>query len=114
MKKYILLSLLSISLFGCFFNRVSTVQDTKDWYQKYYVGQTDNHVSPLYYKGSNEKFHFYICRSMDEWVNFKIRYEELKLEEILPLLKNSFQKDTTSHPGYYAVDPLNDFKKISQ
>jgi hypothetical protein len=93
-----------------------TVQETKDWYKEYYVGQSAQprpFTSQIYYRGSDDKFHHFISRSMDEWVFIKIKRDELTITDERPKWAAS-QGSSASSIGYYPIDPLDNFKKIEQ
>lgn len=100
-----------VFLVGCSSNpRVWTVEETKEWYEQYSAEQSEemkSFLSPLYYQGSTNECHYFMCRLMDESVFIKIKIDDLKLDEIKPK-----EEDSTAY--YYAVDPLNDFKKIEE
>jgi len=94
-----------------------TVQETQDWYKKYYVDQTDQDkpfVSPLYYRGSNDTHHFFGARSMDEAFFIKIKVTDLSLIDVRPKWKTADKSESAGSFGYYAVDPLQNFKRVSR
>lgn len=97
--------------------RTWTVQQTKDWYQKYYVSQPQRarpFVSNMYYSGSNEKYHYFTSRFMDEWVFIRINTDELNIADLRPEWTSSSRGDLTASFGYYPVNPLKDFEKMGR
>jgi hypothetical protein len=100
-------------------SRIWTVQEATDWYKKYYINQPIRErplVSPLYYRGTNNEFHYFICRSIDEWVYIKIDINQLKLKDIQPVwdYETSKNLDSSSNYGYYQVDPINNFERVKK
>ncbi|HEU5148427.1 MAG TPA: hypothetical protein VFT90_16990 [Chryseosolibacter sp.] len=93
--------------------RTWTVPEAKAWYQQHYVTpreQSWSFVSPLYYRGSDDQFHFFVSRYFDDWVFIKIEIDELTIFDIRPRWK--YSNENRGSIGYYPVDPLNDFKKL--
>ncbi len=119
MKKLMLILIFVSTISGCTSigaMRSWTVQETKDWYKEYYVGQPVQArpvTSQIYYRGSDDKFHYFISRSMDEWVFIKIRRDELAITDERPKWTSN-QSSSTNAIGYYPVDPLDNFKRIEQ
>lgn len=120
MKKSILILIVTSTIFSCTtigMMRTWTVQETKDWYQEYYVGQPVQprpFVSPIYYRGTDDKFHYFISRYLDEWVYIKIKKDELTIADERPKSKIFSGGSSTSSFGYYPVDPHDNFKRIEQ
>ena len=97
--------------------RTWTVQQTKDWYQKYYVNQPARprpFVSNMYYSGSSDKYHYFTSRFMDEWVFIRINADDLNIADMRPEWTSSSRGDSTASFGYYPVNPLNDFEKMER
>jgi hypothetical protein len=110
---FLLMTILSCATIGAM--RTWTVQETKDWYKEYYVNQPNQprpFVSQIYYRGSNDKYHYFISRYMDEWVFMKIKVEELTIGDVRPEWTSSSKSDSAGLFGYYPVDPLDNFKKV--
>lgn len=121
MRKQITLILFSVlAISGCTTigsMRTWTIQETQDWYRKNYLNQTKQprlFVSPLYYRDSNEKYHYFVSRSVDEWINIKINVDSLIIIDRRPEWKWKYASDSTGSFGYYPVDPLNNFKRVTQ
>jgi hypothetical protein len=119
MRKQLTLMIFSVlTIAGCSTigsMRTWTVQETQDWYKENYVNQPKQprpFVSRLYYTGSNEKFHYFVSRYMDEWVNVKINIDSVVIIDERPEWKWKYASDSTGAFGYYAVDPLDNFKRI--
>ena len=59
------------------------------------------------YFGTDERWHYYMARSMDTWVTLKIPKDELKISE--EKLHRAMSSDFL---GYYAVDPNKNFSEV--
>lgn len=84
--------------------------ELRDWY----LGnqETDSRfLSPLFYQGTDEKYHHFICRSMDTWVPVKVVKEQINISDIRPYGQVS---QGMPFPGYYSVDPEHGFMKLSE
>jgi hypothetical protein len=60
------------------------------------------------YQGSDEQFHHYIARVMDDWTFIQIRRDELKLDDIRP-----FSRASSAPLYYYLVDPSRNYQTIA-
>ena len=98
MKRLLLILTLSL-LASCQSGGHWTAHELKTWHADY----SD---SPLYYQGSDESFHYFICRPVDNWVPVKVDREEITLEKEIKRESSSLGK----FPGYYTVDPEDKFK----
>lgn len=81
-----------------------TANELRDWY-----GGLDEHrfqPGPVFYRGSDAEFHHFAVRSMDAWVMPRVRRDEIELD-VRPRLGIS----SDPFPGYYVVDPLDEFRK---
>ncbi len=108
MKKIFLLLITYVFLFSCHSGDQWSAEKLRNWYID--LKESDSRfLSPLYYQGTDEKFHYFICRSMDSWVPIKVLKEEIIIKDEEPYLSAS-QAD--HFPGYYPVDPGNGFMRI--
>ena len=82
-----------------------TKKEVVDWYESYKLGIRGG----LGYKGSDQRHHHFIARSMDTWVFIKIKREDLTLSDERQLSRVSY--DPTAH---YAVDPSRGFEKMDR
>lgn len=108
MKQLIAAMILSLLLVGCQTGGTWTARQLG----AQYIGlkKTDSRfLSPLYYQGTDEKFHYFMFRSIDTWVPVKVRKAEIEMADIRPHLSISQAK---AFPGYYAVDPERGFAKV--
>jgi hypothetical protein len=79
-------------------------QEAANWYAKYSSG-----VRWVGYQGSDQQFHYYIARAMDDWVFIQIRTNELTVADPRPY------STASSAPQYhYLVDPSRDYRKIER
>ena len=77
-------------------------QEAADWYAKYH-----SMVRWVGYQGSDDHFHHFIARVMDDWAFIRVDRAELQMDDERPMAKGS------SGPfSYYAVDPSRNFEKI--
>lgn len=82
-----------------------SVAEMKDW-----TAENKNYSTwkgLLLYQGSDAIQHHFISRIFDEWIWFKIKRGELKIQE-----ERVFSNTSSSSLGYYYVDPLDNFRKI--
>ena len=97
-------------LVGCQTGSHWTAKELSDWYIK--LKESDpRFLSPLYYEGTNENYHYFVCRSMDTWVPVKVSKEEIDIEDIRPYVSVS---QAEHFPGYYSVDPEQGFRKVRE
>ena len=109
--KFLVASIFAVYLLvGCQSGGHWTANELRDWYVK--LEQSDpRFLTPLYYRGTDQYFHYFLCRSMDTWVPVKVSKEEIDIEDIRPYESVS---QAEYFPGYYTVDPEQGFKKISE
>ena len=93
-----------IFLAGC----ASHIQDNPAKVAQWYASYEGRFLGAMYYRGSDDQFHYFTCRSMDTWVMIEIPLNELVIEDIRSL--NSISAGGT-FPGYYTVEPSNGFRK---
>jgi hypothetical protein len=95
-------------LSGCA-KSVWTADELKEWYST----TDDNPLlhGPLYYRGTDNQYHHFICRSLDDWCFFKVNKNELPLSDVRPLINIFFG---SPFPGYYVVDPAHGYKRIEE
>jgi hypothetical protein len=104
--------IISIALLFCLSGckkDVWTADELQRWYSPLKQGNP-SFVSPLYYRGTDNNYHYFICRSMDDFVNIKVIKEEIRLDDIKPAISIS----SKPFPGYYAVDPNNGYKRVDE
>ena len=105
--KYLAASILIMFLMtGCGV-RTWTAQELTNWYTSN-VDRSPAHYSPLYYRGSNENYHYFIYRVFDSFVNVKVKRDEIEIDEVKPAI-GIFGKP---FPGYYSVDPNDNYNRI--
>ena len=107
MKKLISALLLAL-LFSCQSGGVWSAQELTEWHGSLTESRAE-FISPLYYRGTDAQYHYFLCRSMDTWVPVQVKTEEIKLTEVKPYVSAS---QSRNFPGYYAVDPGNGYTKI--
>jgi hypothetical protein len=78
-------------------------QEAADWYARY-----GSMVRWVGYQGSDEQFHNYIARVMDDWNFIQVRRDELKVDDVRP-----FSRASSAPLYYYLVDPSRDYQKIA-
>lgn len=95
---------------GCQTGGHWTAEELSDWYIK--LEQSDpRFLSPLYYRGTDQHYHYFLCRSMDTWVPVKVSKGEIEVEDIRPYESVS---QAEHFPGYYTVDPEQGFRKVRE
>ena len=95
-------------LVGCQSGGHWTANELRDWYVE--LKQFDPEiVSPLYYRGTDQRFHYFTCRSIDTWVPVKVSKEEIEIADIRP---HESVSQSENFPGFYSVDPEQEFRKI--
>jgi hypothetical protein len=78
-------------------------QEAVDWYAKY-----SSQVRWVGYQGSDEQFHYYIGRVMDDWSFIRISRDELEVEDERP-----FSRASSAPLYYYLVDPSRNYAKMA-
>jgi hypothetical protein len=109
MKIFILI-FLSLFVLSCQTGGNWSARELQEWY----IGnqETDSQfISPLFYQGSDEKYHHFICRSMDKWVPVKVNKEQINISDVRPYDQTSKNK---SFPGYFIVEPKKGFEKVTE
>jgi hypothetical protein len=81
-----------------------TKQEVVEWYSQYEAAVRGG----LLYRGSDETWHYFIARVMDDWAFIQIKKDELKLED-----ERVYSQASSAPFSYYAVDPSHDFQKIA-
>jgi len=94
-------------LTGCYNNRVWKSNDFVNWYGKYWHDRKHSY-RPLYYRGTGANNHHFMMRTIDSYLLIKIDKHELNMPEEKLYKSGSSAK----FPGYYIVDPMNNFKRI--
>jgi hypothetical protein len=108
MRAFLTLHVVAVSVFlaslqGCRTSPMSK-QEATDWYARY-----GSMVRWVGYQGSDEQFHHFIARVMDDWNFIQIRRDELKLNDEKP-----FSRGSSAPLYYYLVDPSRDYQKIGE
>lgn len=80
-----------------------TKQEVVEWYAQNGSAVRDG----LLYRGSDQQWHYFIARVMDDWAFIQIKKEELKLEDERP-----YSQASSVTFSFYAVDPSQGFRKI--
>jgi|GEM_PF-2379536 len=110
MKSLLPFLLLPCTLFfsACQTGGTWTADELAQWHQSVTEG-LPAHVSPLWYQGSDERYHHFLCRSMDSWVPVSVPIEQITMDDL-----KDYQGTSSSapFPGYYKVDPQNGFSKL--
>ncbi len=103
------LVIIVICIFGCTNNRIWKNNDFIDWYGKYWHDEKiDENIRALFYRGTSDKYHHFIMRTVDSWLLVRIDKGEVSIEE-----ERQYKTDSSAKfPGYYIVDPMNDYKKV--
>ena len=83
-----------------------TLHEANEWHKKYSNAQM---IGSTFYQGSDKSFHYFISRSMDSWIDYKINKKELELKYEEPK-----EEHISSRLGHFLVDPLNDFQKVNE
>jgi hypothetical protein len=105
-RHLIRLSVLLLAI-GCISACVSTPLDKRaaaDWYSRYAAM-----VQWVGYQGSDQEFHYYIARVMDDWNWIRIRREELSVDDERP-----YSTRSSGPLYYYLVDMAQDYRKVEQ
>ena len=84
-----------------------TANEIVDWHFKYVVDSPELY-SAFYYRGSDDKHHYFSIRAIDRWIYMKVVKNGIAIIDQRPL--SMYSSDT--YLGYYAVDPQDEFKKI--
>jgi len=106
--KYILYILLSVFLVGCASPSAWTKNEIQAWYAEN-VHTFPDASSPIRYRGTDEKYHYFLLRDKDSWRNIKVDREEIHMKDIEPIASYSDR----GHLGHYVVDIQNGFDKVS-
>lgn len=82
-----------------------TKQEVVEWYAKYGTMVRGG----LLYIGSDQQWHHFTARVMDDWAFIQIRKEELKLDD-----ERTFSSASSAPLFFYAVNPSHDFRKMKR
>lgn len=111
MKSFLkIVGILFLFMTGCQTGGHWTAEELKEWYLHAKTADS-RFISPLYYQGTDEKYHYFICRSIDVWVPMKVTKEEILIDDIKPYKSSS---NTSDFPGYYIVDPEKNYSKTTE
>ena len=105
--RYILYIFLSVILAGCASDSLWTRKEIQDWYVKNAHTLPDL-SSQLRYRGTDDKYHYFLIRAKDSWKDIKVDKDEIHIKDVRPL--GSFKDDGSL--GYYAVNIRNGFDKV--
>ena len=79
-----------------------TKEEVIDWYAEY----SSMVRGGLLYHGSDQQWHYFKARVMDDWAFIQIRKEELKMQD-----ERVYSPTSNAPFSYYAVDPSREFQK---
>ena len=79
-------------------------QEAAGWYAQY-----ASMVRWVGYQGSDQQFHYYIARVMDDWNFIRITRDELVVGDERP-----YSTASSVPLYYYLVDPSGDYRKIEK
>ncbi|HWA25495.1 MAG TPA: hypothetical protein VG734_07535 [Lacunisphaera sp.] len=82
-----------------------TKQEVVEWYAQYGSAVRGG----LLYRGSDQQWHYFVARVMDDWAFIQIKKEELKIED-----ERVYSQASSAPFSFYAVDPSQGFRKIEQ
>lgn len=99
--RLIALLLVLVCLPGCRTTPLSK-QEATDFFTRY-----PSMVRWVGYQGSDQQFHHYIVRVMDEWSYIQIRRDELSVIDERP-----YSTAWRAPLYHYIVDPKHDYRKI--
>lgn len=108
MKHALIVMLLACLSFGCSSVPVLSAGEAREYYLKWVKGNPSG-WGKMYYRGTDEEYHHFICRPMDQFVLFKVKKDEIGISDIHPVpvsFKERFY--------YYAVDPEKRFVIIQE
>ena len=77
-------------------------QEAAEWYNKHH-----SMVRWVGYQGSDQRFHYFIARVMDDWSFIQISKGELDVADERP-----FSRASNAPLYYYLVDPSHNYRKI--
>ncbi len=93
--------LLLVGAVGCSTTPMNK-QEAAEWYASYH-----SMVRWVGYQGSDQQYHYFIARVMDDWAFIRIKRDELTVSDERPY------RGTSSSPlYYYLVDPNRDYRKV--
>src|SRR5690349_2131769 len=93
--------LLYLSPYGKPHDPVWTKQEVVDWYGRF------KQPPRFMYRGSDDRWHYFITRPIDDFVHIQIDRKELSIPE-------EHRCSQEMYFGYYPVDPSNAFRKIDE
>jgi hypothetical protein len=99
----------SLLLAGCQTGGQYTAEELKEWHAQL-KSSNSQFITPLYYTGTDETSHHFICRSMDVWVPIEVPKYEITIEDVRPYQTSSLQNST----AYYIVNPEDNFSKTTK
>lgn len=91
---------------ACGNDRPLSSDELVEWYVE--QAESSPQHGPLYYRGSDDQYHYFRIRALDDWFLPRVPRDEIDLLDIRPLLSASDEP----FPGYYAVDPVREFMPI--
>jgi hypothetical protein len=92
---------------GCLFDSAMTPAELTTWYEE--TAPDSPHKGPLWYRGTDQEFHYFMCRVMDRWVESRVVRADLEIPFLRPALRTS----GGPFPGHYAVDPSRGYVMVS-
>lgn len=106
MKNSLAVILLFFVSFGCTSVPVLSAGETREYYMTWVKGKPSG-WGKMYYRGTDDEYHHFICRPMDRFVLFKVKKSEIEIPDTRPV-PGSFKERFY----YYAVDPERNFVRI--
>lgn len=79
-------------------------QEAAEWYARY-----ASMVQWVGYRGSDQQFHHFVARVMDDWNFIQIRKDELRVDDERP-----YSTASNAPLYYYLVDPSRDYRKVER
>jgi hypothetical protein len=98
--------LLLCTVFGCMSMQVWSAGEAREYYMTWVKGNPSG-WGKMYYRGTDDEYHHFICRPMDSFVLFKVKKHEIEIADMRPV-PGSFKERFY----YYAVDPEKKFVRI--
>jgi len=79
-------------------------QEAAEWYARY-----ASMVQWVGYRGSDQQFHHFVARVMDDWNFIQIRKDELRVDDERP-----YSTASNAPLYYYLVDPSRGYRKVER
>ena len=63
--------MVALTISSCAAGKAWSVDEVQGWYQRH-IEKYGKNISHLHYKGSDEKAHHFVCRTLDELVELSL------------------------------------------